>query len=171
MTLRIHRQFIATIAAASIVITGFSAAPARAGEEEIGAALAAILGLAIVGAVIKDKRDDRKARQQVHVPQPQVHQPRQQGQNHINRHQRHVQPKPLPHRVNRKLLPQRCLFNLRTDNGRYKEVFGQRCLNRHFQHVQHLPQQCGRRVWTDRGARYGYGARCLSKHGYQLARR
>lgn len=167
MTRRIHRKFIAAIAAASIAITGFSAAPARAGQDEVGAALAALLGLAIVGAVIKDKRDDRKERHA--APQPQVHKPHHKP-NHIKRHKQHAHPKPLPHRVSRKLLPQRCLFNLPNDNGRYLNVFGQRCLNRHYQHVASLPQQCGRRVWTQRGARFGYAARCLNKHGYQLAR-
>ena len=162
MTLRIQKTFIATVAAAAIAITGIGAAPARAGNDEVGAALAALLGLAIVGAVIKEKRDDRKARSQVHVPQPRVqpgHPPR------------HVEPRPLPRRVNRKLLPQRCLFNLPNDNGRYIQVFGQRCLNRHYSQVAQLPQQCGRRVWTSRGAGFGYGARCLNKQGYQLARR
>ena len=169
MTLRIQKTFIATVAAAAIAITGIGAAPARAGDDEVGAALAALLGLAIVGAVIKEKRDDRKARQQVHVPQPHV----QPGPppRHVTRHPRHVEPRPLPRRVNRKLLPQRCLFNLPNDNGRYIQVFGQRCLNRHYSHVGQLPQHCGRRVWTSRGAGFGYGARCLNKQGYQLARR
>ena len=85
-----HRQFITTIAAASIAITGFSAAPARAGDQDVGAALAAILGLAIVGAVIKDKHDNRKARQQVHPPQ------------HVAPVTRHKpQVKPLPSRASR----------------------------------------------------------------------
>ncbi|MEL7133031.1 MAG: hypothetical protein AAGK77_11525, partial [Pseudomonadota bacterium] len=65
MTLRIHRNFIGTIAAVAIAITGFSAAPARAGDDEVAAALAALLGLAIVGAVIHDKKKDKKKRHTV----------------------------------------------------------------------------------------------------------
>ncbi|MEO0402761.1 MAG: hypothetical protein AAF214_10335 [Pseudomonadota bacterium] len=159
MTLRMHRQFITTIAAASIAITGFSAAPARAGDQDVGAALAAILGLAIVGAVIKDKHDNRKARQQVHTPQ------------HVAPVTRHKpQVKPLPNRVNRKLLPQNCLYTLSTHRGPAR-VFGQRCLNQNYRHVNSLPRACHRQLNTQRGLRQGYSAHCLNQHGYQLARR
>ncbi|MFL4469605.1 hypothetical protein ACERZ8_06895 [Tateyamaria armeniaca] len=163
MTLRIHRQFIATIAAVAIAITGFSAAPARAGDDELAAALAVILGLAVVGTAINKRNDEKKARQQVHNPHAK---PR-----HIQRKHGYVQPRPLPRQVNRKLLPQRCLYNLQTQNGRNIQGFGQRCLNRHYHFTNSLPQQCGRRVWTRNGTGYAYAARCLNKHGYQLARR
>lgn len=166
MTLRIHRQFIATIAALAIAITGFSAVPARAGDDDLAKALAVILGLAVVGTAINKRNDDKKARQQVHVPQPQPHvQPR-----HVQPRQGHIQPRPLPRHVNRKLLPQQCLYTLRTDRGRDIQAFGQRCLSRNYQFTNSLPQQCGRRVWTRNGWGYAFGARCLSQQGYQLAR-
>ena len=60
MILRIQKRFIATIAAAAIAITGFTTAPARAGDDEAAAAIAALLGLAVIGAVIADKRKDKK---------------------------------------------------------------------------------------------------------------
>ncbi|MEX0311444.1 MAG: hypothetical protein AB3N17_14505 [Tateyamaria sp.] len=151
MTLRIQRQFIAAVAAAAIAITGFSAAPARANDDQVGAALAALLGLAIVGAVIHDKNKDKKRRQTVNVPAP-------------------VHPKPIPPRVNRKLLPQQCLRSFNTHQGKAR-IFGQRCLNNNYQFARNLPAACHRQVWTDRGWRAGFGARCLKKHGYQLARR
>lgn len=167
MTLRIHRQFIATIAAVAIAITGFSAAPARAGNDELATALAVILGLAVVGTAINKRNDDRKARQPVYQqPQKPRAQPR-----HVQPQRGHIQPRPLPRQVNRKLLPQRCLFNLQTERGRNIQGFGQRCLNRNYQFTNSLPQQCSRRVWTRNGWGYAYGARCLDKFGYQLARR
>lgn len=150
MTLRIHRQFIGIIAAAAIAITGFTAAPARAGDDEVGAALAALLGLAIVGAVIHEKKKDKKKRHTVHTPV-------------------HPKPKPLPKRVNRKLLPAHCLRSFHTDQGK-RRLFGQRCLHKHYRHVDSLPYRCHREVYTDRGWRQGYGARCLNRHGFQLAR-
>ncbi len=55
-----HRKFMATIAAVSIAITGFSTAPAQADPDDVGRALAAVLGIAIVGAVIHDKKKDKK---------------------------------------------------------------------------------------------------------------
>lgn len=165
MTLRIHRPFIATIAALAVAITGFSAAPARAGDDDVAKALAVILGLAVVGTAINKRKDDRKARQ--HVPQ---HQPRAHPRTVQPKHN-HVQPRPLPRHVNRKLLPQQCLFNLRTVRGRDIQAFGQRCLQQNYQFTNSLPQQCSRAVQTRRGTGYAYGARCLNQQGYQLARR
>ena len=60
-----HRKFIATVAAASILITGFAAVPAQANQQDVGRALAAVLGLAIVGAVIHDSQKDKKKVQHV----------------------------------------------------------------------------------------------------------
>lgn len=149
MILRIQKRFIATIAAAAVAITGFTSAPARAGDDEAAAAIAALLGLAVIGAVIADKRKDKKERRVVTHPRD---------------------PRPLPPRVGRKLLPQQCLRSFRTDRGQ-RRVFGQRCLHRHYDHVHSLPQRCHREFYTDRGWRQGYGAKCLNRYGYQLARR
>jgi len=171
MTLRIHRKFIAVIASLAIVITGFSAAPARAGNDELGTALAVILGLAVVGTVINKRNDQKKARRQEYQQQPK---PRVRPR-HVQRQQEYIQPRPRPRHVNRnvnrKLLPQKCLNNVRTENGRRIQAFGQRCLERNYQFSNSLPQRCSRRVWTRNGAGFAYGARCLNKNGYQLARR
>lgn len=159
MTLRPHKQFIAAIAAIAIAVTGLSAAPARAGDNDVGAAVAAILGLAIVGAVIADRRKDDKARTPV---KPNY------NTQHIQR--RPIQ-KPLPPRVSRKLLPQQCLRSVRTANGRNAHVFAAGCLNRSYDHVRSLPRACVRTFQGRNGQRRGFGARCLNRHGYQLARR
>ncbi|MEO0633225.1 MAG: hypothetical protein AAFY52_03725 [Pseudomonadota bacterium] len=146
MTLFIHKRFIALVAATAIAITGFSSAPARA-NDDAAAAIAALLGLAVIGAVIADKRKDKRV---VVHPNPPV--------------------RPLPPRVNRKLLPQQCLRSFQTNDGP-RRVFGQRCLNRNYQYARSLPTRCHRQFWTDRGWRAGFGARCLRREGYQLARR
>ncbi|WP_299683921.1 hypothetical protein [uncultured Tateyamaria sp.] len=149
MILRIQKHVIATIAAVAIAVTGFSAAPARAGDDEAAAAIAALLGLAVIGAVIADKRKDKKERREVSRPRD---------------------PRPLPPRVSRKLLPQECLRSFHTDHGK-RRIFGQRCLRHNYGFVNSLPRQCHREFYTDRGWRQGYSARCLNRHGYQLARR
>ena len=56
-----HRKFIATVVATSILFTGFAAAPARANQEDVGRALATLIGIAIVGAVIHDSNKDKKS--------------------------------------------------------------------------------------------------------------
>jgi hypothetical protein len=53
------RKFISLIIAASIAVTGMTAAPAQAGERDLARALAAIAGIAIAGAVIHDARKDK----------------------------------------------------------------------------------------------------------------
>ncbi len=157
-----HRKFIAAIAAASIFITGISAAPVRAGDDDVARALAAIVGLAIVGAAINEARDDRKKK--ASVTRKKVHKHHQVKKPH------HIHPRPLPHRARRNLLPGECLYSFDTYEGPAR-VFGARCLERNYRYVNSLPQSCLRRVWTDRGTRYGYGARCLRRQGYQLAHR
>ena len=138
-----YSKFIATVAAASILITGFSAAPARANQDDVGRALAALLGIAIVGAVIHENKKNKK--QRAHV-------------------------KPAPRHVSQHLLPGRCLRTFETRRGTAR-IFGQRCLERHYGFTHRLPQHCERRVWTDRGSRSGFGANCLRKQGYKLVRR
>ena len=153
-----HRRFIATITAASIAITAFAAPPARAGDEEVARALAAIAGIAILGAAIKSSRDKKKehATHQAQPRHPKVH--------------RQVQPRPLPKRVHRKSLPQRCLRNFRDRHGTFT-AFGRQCLHNNYNFVNSLPQRCERSVRTNRGYRSVYGARCLSRNGFQVARR
>jgi len=163
MTLRIHRQFIAAVAAIAIAVTGFSAAPARAGNDELATALAVILGLAVVGTAINKRNDEKKARQQTYRAQPK---PR-----HAKPRKSDIAPRPLPRRVNRNLLPQRCLSSLTTARGRDIQGFGQRCLSRYYGFTNSLPEECARRVQTRRGYGIAYGARCMSRNGYQLARR
>lgn len=162
MPLRIQKNFIATVAAVAIAITGLSAAPVRAGDNERAAALAAILGLALVGALVVDRKSDKKKKAKAKKKVEQYRSDRI--------YRTHPRPRTLPPRVTRKLLPQECLRSFRTDRGQAR-VFGQRCLNRHYDHVRSLPDKCHREFYTDRGWRQGFGARCLNRHGYQLARR
>ena len=53
-------KFISFIVAASVAVTGMTAAPAQASERDLARALAAIAGVAIVGAAIHDSRKDQR---------------------------------------------------------------------------------------------------------------
>ncbi|MFD0859617.1 cation:proton antiporter [Roseovarius aquimarinus] len=56
------RKFITLVIAASIAVTGFTAAPARASDRDLARALATIAGIAIVGVAINEARKtDRRA--------------------------------------------------------------------------------------------------------------
>ncbi len=74
------RKFISFIIAASVAVTGLTAAPAQAGDRDLARALAAIAGVAIVGAVINESRKDNRyaAPRQYYQPQRQYYQPQRQ---------------------------------------------------------------------------------------------
>lgn len=65
------RTFISAIVAASIAITGFSAAPARA-DDDVARALAGLTTLFILGKIISDDNSSSKSKVVVQKPQPKV---------------------------------------------------------------------------------------------------
>ena len=154
-----HRKFIATIAAAALAVTGFSA-PARADANDAAKIIAGIAALALIAKAIDDRNDRKAARQQhyTHRPQPQHH------------HQPGLKPRPLPHQAARPGLPDHCLFTANTAHGPAR-VFGARCLQRNYVQANTLPQACAQQAWTDRGQRWVYNAACLRNQGYRLASR
>lgn len=157
-----HRKFIATIVAAALAVTALGSAPARA-DDDVLRGLAAIAGIAIVGKVIHD-RNKRKREQ--HTVTRQAHKA---PVIHRNNRVYDLQPRPLPHRANRRLLPGNCLRSADTRQGRVR-YFGKRCLERSYKHVNRLPQYCAVRFHGEDRSRRGYEARCLRREGYKLAR-
>ncbi len=174
-----YRTFITTIAAASIALTAFGAAPAFAGERENARAIAAILGIAAVGALIHKNNKKDKHRAETHRPapvyqepvykKPKTHTPKYAQPIHDTPRYQHPKPRPLPQRAHRKLLPKQCFRAFETYRGKVR-MFGKRCLKRNFQFAHRLPRQCQYIFDTPRGDRRGYEARCLREHGYRLAR-
>lgn len=159
-----YRKFIATIVAAAVGLTALGASPAFADrDDDLARALAAVLGVAVIGSIIHDNRKKKKAR----------HAPRQQYQPAHNpprvRDHGHIQPKPLPRKVRRKLLPQHCLRSFDTRRGTVR-MFPRRCLERSYSFVHRLPGHCATQIRTHRGHRIGWEARCLRQSGYRLAR-
>ena len=170
-----YRKFIATIAAASIALTALGASPAFAGEKETARAIAAILGLAVVGKLIHDKNERKKERREevsrgYHNPQPsKPHRPEYRAPSYTPPAYHTPKPRPLPDRVNRNLLPQQCFQSFDTRRGKVR-MFPSRCLERHYTYAYRLPPQCEYIFDTPRGNRRGYEARCLRDKGYRLAR-
>ncbi len=164
-----YRSFITTIAAASVALTTLGAAPAFADRDnDLAHALAAIAGIAVVGALIHENKKKRKKvrHDQRYDPQntPRVHRP------HRLHVQPHVDPRPLPRHVRRNLLPQNCLRDFRTRHGKVR-MFPRRCLERNYSFINRLPDHCATRIKTDHGRRVGWEAHCLRQAGYRLARR
>lgn len=158
-----YRKFIATIAATSITITALSALPARADQEDVARALAALVGIAIIGKIISDSKDDDVVtRRYPSYPDPvyRPHRPRRVDPAPIY-------PRPLPRRVHRRELPQHCFRSYDTPQGRF-HMFGRKCLRKNYHFVNSLPQQCAQRIRTYHGIRNGFSARCLRRAGYRL---
>lgn len=67
-------------------------------------------------------------------------------------------------------LPARCLTSVATRRGEVR-MFGERCLRRHYDHVNRLPERCAISVRGSRHMRHGYVPRCLRHAGFRLDRR
>ncbi|MEM6659357.1 MAG: hypothetical protein AAF625_14820 [Pseudomonadota bacterium] len=151
-----HRKFIALIVATAITITGVSVSQARAADT--GDILGGLAAIAIIGAAVnhynKEKRKDREAAARQNTPVYTAPQ--------INRHK----VKPLPRRVARYDLQQRCL---RTHEGYgQRPVLGTQCLDRHYKHANSLPEQCKIGFWNGKKIRRAYEPACLRQQGYRV---
>lgn len=180
------RKFIAAVVAAALTLTAVGAAPARA-DNDLLKTLAIVAGAAVVGKVIYDQNQRAQKNQTVsrNVTQPpafyQAPAPKtyrapmpQTVYRPVSRptvaYASPIEPRPLPSRVDRKLLPGDCLQSVDTRDGRVR-FFAQQCLEQNYKHVKQLPRDCAVRFRSYNGPRAGYDARCLRDEGYQLARR
>jgi len=162
MRFTLPRRLVNTVAAAALALTALGAVPAHADRDRNARIAATVLGLAVVGAIIhQNKRDKRQ--QPVSQPKPRAV---IQNRNHF---QPHLQPRPLPQRVTRNVLPQNCLRSYRTRQGQ-GQMLDRRCLEQNYRAANRLPQNCAIQVRTDRGLRNGYDARCLQRNGYSFGR-
>lgn len=186
MRFMLPSRLVGTFTAAALTMTALTAVPAYANEDRTARTVAAILGLAVVGAIIhenrQDEKRDRKAYKRPAQTQPKIQAHRHGSQTHrhgdwrsahnhgVSQQRQRVSPKPLPQQVNRKLLPQQCFRSFDTRNGKVR-MFGRRCLEQNYRFASRLPQNCAQRIRTHEGKRTGYDARCLQQNGYRLARR
>jgi len=133
------RHLIGAVLAASLALTNFTAAPARAADTgEIGRFLLGAGALFIIGSALSNNSSGHVERRS--PPRPGVH--------------------PHPRRV----LPGYCVTHVRTHNGP-RRVLGRHCLRRHAGFV---PNVCRWVVHGHNGSRVVYGARCLTRHGYRI---
>ncbi|UWR26177.1 hypothetical protein K3757_17315 [Sulfitobacter sp. S223] len=161
-------RLIGTVTAAAMALTTIAAVPAHADDQRNARIAATILGLAVIGAIVNDHKKDKREERKVYrapVQQKKVYKERR---REVVRHRGAVQPRPLPRRVDRKLLPQNCLRSFETRQGR-AHMFGRHCLERHYRSVHRLPRNCAMTIRTYQGKRSGYDARCLRRSGYRLA--
>ncbi len=106
-------KFITLILAASIAVTGLTAAPARAADRDLALALGALVGVAVIGAAIHDakKKDRRRAAAVQHArPKYGAHRPHKAQKHHgsrsyqqgYNDHRREMRDRRSEHRGHRR---------------------------------------------------------------------
>lgn len=135
------KHFIATVVAAALTITSFSAAPARAEINDVERLLLGLGALAIIGTAIHENQSRKKSNRVA-----------------VTRRATDFAPR-------RAALPQFCLRTVNTYNGD-RRLFGARCLRNNYAQFNRLPEQCRRVVTGPRGQRVGYGPRCLRRAGF-----
>lgn len=155
---RVTRILMMPFLVAAISLNPASLAPSYAGSrnhdnsDDVGAFIAALLGLAAVGVVISNNRDNHR-----------THKPTRHGYDDGR------------HRVDPKfILPGKCLRKFRTQFGK-ERYWGRGCLKKRYGHVRSLPRACRDTVviknqngtWVSRKV---YHPRCLRDAGYRKRR-
>ncbi|UWP98349.1 hypothetical protein [Aliiroseovarius crassostreae] len=152
----VNRFLMMPLLVAALSLNPVSLAPSFAGSrdnnDEIGALIAALLGLAVVGAVISNDNNDNRRRPSV---------------DHDRYDDRY-------RRDPKYTLPRQCLRNFKTQFGK-KRYWGRNCLKKRYNHVRSLPRACRdtvvvknkNGVWVSRKV---YQPRCLREAGYRKRR-
>lgn len=159
------RKFIASILAASIAVTGFSAAPARADNNDLARFLAGATALVIISRALDNDNHSKK--------RSSTHYYHYDDNRHGNRNYGHGNGGHHNTKVDRpKRLPPGCLTRVNTGNGS-RQVFGEACLNVHYNHVASLPRSCRTHSAgpNSNAPRRGYDATCLFDRGYRATTR
>ena len=70
-----------------------------------------------------------------------------------------------------RVLPANCIRQHTRRNGNTVRIFGQRCLNNNYAHVDRLPEACHIRFRNENGQRrQGYRVRCMRNQGFRTDR-
>ena len=159
------KPLIAGITALSLTLS--TAAPAQAqgvNSEDVGKLLVGLATIAVIGAAIENNRESRPNRSTpVHDTPSWSGINSNSGWSDLNR--RHSDT-----RQARRILPHACLRTVDTRFGQHR-IFGRRCLEHNYRHVNRLPDRCAVRLYTNDGPRRGYDPLCLREQGYRSDRR
>lgn len=167
-----YRRFIAIVLATAVAITGLTAAPARADNDDLLKILGGVAAIAIIGAAIKNSRDKDKVSRNAPYYGQRRHKDHHKHQRHTHNDHRYDNhgARPLPNRVKRKLLPASCRVTARR-YGEWFPAYSNRCLEQKYRHTNALPGNCAvkARVQHNNKRRLVFGSRCLGRHGFAVA--
>ncbi|RVT83170.1 hypothetical protein DXV76_13010 [Rhodobacteraceae bacterium CCMM004] len=149
------RILVICLTAAALAWAPVGAGPARAADDDLAKILGGLAILGIVGKVLNDREDRKRAAQADTVDR--------------DRHYRDDRWKDRDSHA-RRTLPRECLHILDTERG-LRRVYGKRCLQRTMANAHRLPRHCERWVYAYGRERPAYGARCLRQAGWTAERR
>jgi hypothetical protein len=145
---RITRTLTAAGLAVSLALgaVAATATPARANNDQAVAIIGSLIALYAIGQAVRnnDGRANAQALQGHRPHQPQTHR---------------------PHRPRQLVAPARCFIEGR-DRGGYFRGYVRNCMQNNAARPDLLPQNCLRRVDTQRGPRMIYAGRCLAQNGW-----
>ncbi|SLN57569.1 hypothetical protein PEL8287_03094 [Roseovarius litorisediminis] len=164
--LTMYRKFISIVVAASVAVTGLTAAPARAEINDTTKIIAGVAALAIIGAAIADNKKDKRrrdrdaaARNNNYYSHEQYRYDRSRKAHRYNDHDHH-------HKKHHR--------DQRHRKGHHHDVWGQNNGRRNGQVFGHNGQRrAERRALPAKCLRQGsngqtfYSQRCLSRNGMQ----
>jgi hypothetical protein len=122
------------------------ATPARANNDDAARIIGGLIALYALGQVIQNSNGNHRDAP-VRAPPAQGFAP------------------PRQHRPRQLVAPARCFIEGRDSNGFYRG-YVRRCMQNNVSRPALLPQNCLRRVQTQRGERLIYGGRCLANNGW-----
>lgn len=157
------RRFIATIIAGAIAISGFTAQPVRAGNENLERFLLGAATLVILGAAIENGRKEVVVKRH-HTPRAT---PARRAQPIDALKARTHTPRTHQHNAHRRaLLPEYCLRTVRSHKGP-RTIYGRGCLKNNYRAFGALPDQCRARIQGPQGTRHGFRPGCLYRAGFR----
>lgn len=152
------KSFFALVLAATVAVTGFTVAPARAGNGDFAKALFGVAAIAVIASAIDKNRKKSKPTPEPRYSRPEYEVHRGEG-HHRTAHSR----------KSFRQLPARCFGQYQTRHGALRG-FGASCLHNSMRHADRLPQACVQKVRTRHGRDTIYGASCMRDYGYRIER-
>lgn len=157
------KPVIVGITALSLAFASTTSAFAQGMDrEDVGKLLIGLAAVAVIGAALEENRD-RNTGNQTSDNTQQGGINRNNDWSHLNReHQRSAD--------SRRVLPEACFQAVETRYGTQR-LFGLRCLERNYRHVNRLPENCAVRLYASNGPVRGFDPLCLREEGFRSDRR
>ncbi len=149
------KKFTMTTMAAAIALTGMTAAPVQANNNQDFAKF--LLGAAAIIAISqasKNNKAEPRHERHAHTKTP-----------HVSPHRPDPRKRPTYARIDP--LPAQCLTQFHTSKG-VERYFGSYCLQKTYDDYRKLPQKCETTIWSSRGKREVFSPRCLKDNGFEL---